>query len=182
MPWSCLFDTSIHNVDLDRRSNRLSSLPRCVHIEDTPGDWCPDKSDCSFIGQKSLLLSPCRTATPTPSSPSPLSPPSRSIEVKLRKLDFGSFYSENTCILREECEHTKEHSWTTFRRWSSMWKGLVEGGKKDRERGEEEVEWRERKEKKKRSSVGPAKDMIMGMANTISDIFHCCHVGQIIRS
>lgn len=80
-------------------------------------------------------------------------------EVKLRKLDFGSFHpaekkrvfsAQNTCFTKEHPIRVEQPTPLVIF------------------------------EKKERKKAAPT-DMIMGMANTISDIFHCCHVGQIIR-
>lgn len=100
---------------------------------------------------ESLLLSPSIISS------LPLSPPIS--EVELRKLDFGSFHlaeKKRAFFVRKRAHKGASHSSRTTHAVGYLWKG------------------------KERGKAAPM-DTIMGMANTISDISYCCHVGQIIR-
>lgn len=116
MPLIHPFDTSVQNINLDRRSWKIEFGFRSnVYTSGHSADWCPRQTRYFFIEKESLLLS----SSIASSFPFPYLPTTTAtiFEVVLRKLDFGSFhpteknmYSPRRIHVHKGASHS---SWTT---------------------------------------------------------------------
>lgn len=122
-----------------------------MYTREHSADWCPRQTRCSFG-----VFTPFTVDSIIPSTVTPPDLWGRASKIRLRLISPGGEKKTVHSPFRIRAHKGASHSSRTTHAVGHLWKG---------------------KERKKAAPM----DMIMGMANTISDISYCCYVGQIIR-